>query len=188
MSKKPEIIVFAGPNGSGKSSITIQARILQPYINADDIKREKGCTDLEAAEEADRLRFAAIDEKRDFSFETVLSTHRKIEMLERAKKRGYFIRCVYVLTDDPQVNIMRVAVRVESGGHNVEKRKIVQRYHRCMELVPEVFWLSNVFYLYDNTERPERIAMKKRDQLFLYGNDFWSEDRILNLLNLIVKK
>ena len=36
--KKPEIIVFAGPNGSGKSTITKFARIIEPYINADDIK------------------------------------------------------------------------------------------------------------------------------------------------------
>ena len=38
MQKKPEIIVFAGPNGSGKSTITKLAKIIKPYINADDIK------------------------------------------------------------------------------------------------------------------------------------------------------
>jgi len=37
--KKPEIIVFAGPNGSGKTTVTKLARIVEPYINADDIKR-----------------------------------------------------------------------------------------------------------------------------------------------------
>lgn len=36
---KPEIIVFAGPNGSGKSTITEFAKIIEPYINADDIKK-----------------------------------------------------------------------------------------------------------------------------------------------------
>ena len=38
MLKKPEIIVFAGPNGSGKSTVTKLAKIIPPYINADDIK------------------------------------------------------------------------------------------------------------------------------------------------------
>ena len=37
--RKPEIIVFAGPNGSGKSTITKLARVIEPYINADDIKK-----------------------------------------------------------------------------------------------------------------------------------------------------
>lgn len=36
--KLPEIIVFAGPNGSGKSTITRMAKVIEPYINADDIK------------------------------------------------------------------------------------------------------------------------------------------------------
>ena len=56
MSKKPEIIVFAGPNGSGKSTITSLAKIIEPYINADDIKRTTLCTDMEAAITANELR------------------------------------------------------------------------------------------------------------------------------------
>ena len=47
--KKPEIIVFAGPNGSGKSTVTKLARVINPYINADDIKRTIHCSDMEAA-------------------------------------------------------------------------------------------------------------------------------------------
>ena len=39
--KKPEIIVFAGPNGSGKSTITQFAKVIEPYINADEIKNLK---------------------------------------------------------------------------------------------------------------------------------------------------
>lgn len=49
MRRKPEIIVFAGPNGSGKSTITKMANIIEPYINADDIKRMNHCSDLEVA-------------------------------------------------------------------------------------------------------------------------------------------
>lgn len=47
MQKKPEIIVFAGPNGSGKSTITKLAKIIKPYINADDIKSSLHCSDIE---------------------------------------------------------------------------------------------------------------------------------------------
>ena len=47
--KLPEIIVFAGPNGSGKSTITSLAKVIEPYINADDIKRTIHCSDMEAA-------------------------------------------------------------------------------------------------------------------------------------------
>ena len=56
MPKKPEIILFAGPNGSGESTITKLAKVIEPYINADDIKRSIHCTNLEAAQRAEQLR------------------------------------------------------------------------------------------------------------------------------------
>ena len=83
MQKKPEIIVFAGPNGSGKSTITKLANIIEPYINADDIKKSSQCSDLEAAQAADKLRNDLIDKKQSFTFETVLSTDRNIKLLKR---------------------------------------------------------------------------------------------------------
>jgi predicted ABC-type ATPase len=52
----PRILVFAGLNGSGKSSVTSAWQTTGLYINADDIKAKRGSTDLEAAQEAERLR------------------------------------------------------------------------------------------------------------------------------------
>ena len=94
----PEIIVFAGPNGSGKSTIKRMAKIKGVYINADDIKKTNLCTDLEAAQKAEELREKMLSEKNDFTFETVLSTERNLNLLRRAKEIGYFIRGIYVLT------------------------------------------------------------------------------------------
>ena len=54
--KKPEIIVFAGPNGIGKSTITQFAKVIEPYINADEIKKANNCSDLEAAQKAEKIR------------------------------------------------------------------------------------------------------------------------------------
>lgn len=182
--RKPEIIVFAGPNGSGKSTITVRARIIEPYINADNIKAATFCSDLEAAEEAEKLRYQAIKQHRGFSFETVLSTTRNLDLLDYAKKKGYFIRCIYILTDNPQINVTRVSIRVENGGHGVEESTIIKRYYKCLKLIPELFWLSDVFYLYDNTIAPDRIAMKKRGHLYLYGNEFWDDSRIYGILGV----
>lgn len=90
MQKKPEIIVFAGPNGSGKSTITKLAKIIEPYINADDIKKANLCSDLEAAQKATEIREKFVNEKKGFTFETVLSTSRNLDLLKKAKKKRLF--------------------------------------------------------------------------------------------------
>lgn len=59
--RKPEVIVFAGPNGSGKSTITRMAKTAGIYINADNIKAASHCSDLEAAQAAEKLRESAVD-------------------------------------------------------------------------------------------------------------------------------
>jgi len=86
--KKPEIIVFAGPNGSGKSTITALAKVIPPYINADDIKRTNFCSDLEAAKMAEKLRNDCVNKGKSFTFETVLSTRRNLDLLIKAKENG----------------------------------------------------------------------------------------------------
>ena len=94
--KRPEVVVFAGPNGSGKSTIT---QLLKPigidYINADDIKRTTGCTDLAAAQAATKLREEHVAAGKPFCFETVMSTDRNLNLIQNASEKGFFIRHLY---------------------------------------------------------------------------------------------
>ena len=135
--KLPEVIAFAGPNGSGKSTIIRMAKTVGVYINADEIKKSNLCTDMEAAKMAEDLREKAIRNKQDFTFETVLSTRRNLDLLKKAKEQGYFVRCVYVLTADSHINVSRVRMREQSGGHGVPEDKIKSRYDKALALIPE---------------------------------------------------
>ena len=117
--KLPEVVVFAGPNGSGKTTITRMAKVVGDYINADDIKRTTLCSDLEAAVKAEELREKMIAKQRDFTFETVLSTERNLLLLKKAKENGYFVRGIYVLTSNVNINVVRVNAREALGGHGV---------------------------------------------------------------------
>ena len=184
--KKPEIIVFAGPNGSGKSTFT---EILRPpqmdYINADEIKKNLKCDDLEAAQIAERQREADLSDKRAFCFETVLSTPRNLALLKRAREMGYFIRCYYVLTIDPIINVYRVKARVASGGHDVPEEKIYARYDRAMALVPEVIAVSDICHIYDNSEEePFRIFKKRKGECFYDVCDDWQREKIETLTGI----
>ena len=181
MSKKPEIIVFAGPNGSGKSTITSLAKIIEPYINADDIKRTTLCTDMEAAITADELRNKLIDSDESFTFETVLSTERNLLLLERAKEKGYFIRCIYVLTANPAININRIKARVANGGHLVPDEKVISRYYKALDLIPRLVEVCDVCHIYDNTNLPVRIFKKRKAKVFFWKSNEWSIEAIEKL-------
>ncbi len=179
--KKPEIIVFAGPNGSGKSTVTKYAKVISPYINADDIKKATLCNDLEAAQKAEQLRNKYLDEQKDFTFETVLSTRRNLDLLIKAKENGYFVRCIYVITSSSDINVLRVKIRKSKGGHDVPEDKIRTRYNRCLDLIPELIQVCDVFHLYDNTKEPFRIFKKRKTEYFVWENKFWSKEKIEKL-------
>ncbi len=177
----PEVVVFAGPNGSGKSTITRMARTVGVYINADDIKNANLCSDLEAAEKAEELRELAVKNKENFTFETVLSTDRNLRLLKKAKDNGFFIRCIYVLTVDPEINITRIQVREASGGHGVPSSKVKLRYTRAIKLIPELVGLCDIMHIYDNTEEPFRIFKKRKDIFYRWENEHWDNETISGL-------
>lgn len=177
----PEVIVFAGPNGSGKSTITQMARIGGQYINADDIKRTTLCTDLEAAIKAEELRETMIENKQDFTFETVLSTERNLMLLQRAKGQGYFVRGIYVLTSNVDINVARVQVREALGGHGVPEEKIRSRYDKALALLPRLVEICDILHIYDNTKEPFRIFKKRKDRYYYWSNQYWGKADIEKL-------
>ena len=177
----PEVMVFAGPNGSGKTTITSMAKTVGAYINADDIKRATLCTDLEAAVKAEQLRESALERKTDFTFETVLSTERNLLFLERAKAQGYFVRGIYVLTANPDINIARIHAREAMGGHGVPEEKVRSRYEKALRLIPRLVNVCDVLHVYDNTQEPFRVFKKRKDACFFWQNDFWNLNDIEQL-------
>lgn len=178
---QPEVIVFAGPNGSGKSTITKLAKTVGIYINADEIKKANHCSDLEAAQIAEKMREKAIQDRTDFTFETVLSTRRNLDLLKKAKQAGYFIRCFYVLTSDVEVNVARIKMREMQGGHGVPEEKIRSRFDRAMKLIPELIEVCDILHIYDNTVEPQRIFKKRKTKNFCWPNSRWNEQAINKL-------
>lgn len=180
----PEVIVFAGPNGSGKSTITRMARTVGEYINADDIKKTTLCSDLEAAVKAEELRHKMVIEKKDFTFETVLSTDRNLNLLKEAKEKGYFIRGIYVLTANVDINVARVSAREALGGHGVPEEKIRSRYVKALQLIPSLVEVCDILHIYDNTSEPFRIFKKRKDVYYRWENEYWSKQDIENLCGI----
>jgi len=181
---QPLLFVFAGPNGSGKTTIKRGLSGLPDhYINADDIKVQLGLSDLEAAQEAERQRIEALESMRSFSFETVLSTDRNLSLMQKAKRSGYVVQCIYVLTCNVNINVARVKARALRGGHDVPEEKVRSRYEKALKLLPQVVAVCDWIAIYDNsTSTPAPIFLKDGTEMQIIPCEDWSKDQISNLL------
>jgi predicted ABC-type ATPase len=177
----PRILVFAGPNGSGKSSIVSAWEIVGIYINADDIKIKRKISDLDAAREAERLRESRLLRHQSFTFETVLSTNRNLDLLTRAKTEGYSIEGVFVMTANAELNVFRVKSREASGGHAVPYDKVRSRYDKALANIPHLLRLCDVFRIIDNTSLPDIIFSSDEFGSSICPNRYWSADSIEKL-------
>ena len=160
------------------------AKVIEPYINADDIKKTNYCSDLEAAQMAERMRESAVSHKKSFTFETVMSTERNLNLLKKAKEQGYFIRCIYVLTADVNINIFRVESREAVGGHGVPEDKIRLRYKKALNLIPQLVKVCDVMHIYDNSSVPFRVFKKRKNEYFYWENNYWNQDDIEKLVKI----
>lgn len=104
-----------------------------------------------AAALADFIRHQLLERKANFTFETVMSSRDKVEFIRLARSKGYRTYLYFVATEDPEININRVANRVSGGGHDVPRDRIIERYYRTLELLPEAIQETNRAYLFDNS-------------------------------------
>lgn len=181
--KKPMVLVMAGPNGSGKSTITQYFEKVGIYTNADEMVLSTGMKNEDAAIKADESRYESIEKREDFTFETVLSSDYKIKILEKAKAAGYFIKCIFVLTANPSINIARVEARVAIGGHNVAEEKVRERYTKSLANISKLLDICDIMHVYDNTIEPVRIIRKHKDEFSIFPNEIWPEDDIQRLIS-----
>ena len=100
---------------------------------------------------SDFIRNKLLEDQLSFTFETVMSSDDKIAFMLKARESGYRTYLYFVATEDPDININRVRNRVAAGGHPVPTEKIVQRYGRCLSLLPVAIAASDRAYIFDNS-------------------------------------
>jgi predicted ABC-type ATPase len=99
----------------------------------------------------DFIRHKLLATKVSFTFETVMSGADKVAFLKKAQQCGFRTYLYYVATEDPEINVSRVRHRVKVGGHMVPEDKIISRYQRSLELLPEAVNYANRTYIFDNS-------------------------------------
>jgi predicted ABC-type ATPase len=174
------LLVVAGPNGSGKSTVMNMIR-KDPnfqryiYISPDEVVKDtrySGITDEEerykaAMTDCERARNVLITLGEPVAFETVFSSGEKLDFIIMARNAGYDINVIYISTENPDINVLRVAQRVDEGGHDVPVEKIYSRYLRSMNYLYPIFEIAQYISVYDNSE-DKPVALFYKDKGYCY--------------------
>ncbi len=105
-----------------------------------------------------------------FCFETVMSHPSKVLLLSKAKAAGFKTYFYFVFTDNVELNIARVKLRVQQGFHDVDESLIKSRYPRTFKLLREAIDLSDVAFVIDNSNQHEEVAQKYNSKLKIHKN------------------
>ena len=105
-----------------------------------------------------------------FCFETVMSHKSKLDLFGKAKACGYKTYLYYIFTQSIELNIARIKLRVEAGGHDVSDVKVRERFGRSMRLLLSAVGESDVSYIIDNTYNNFNIVGEGKD-----GKVFWAD-------------
>jgi predicted ABC-type ATPase len=167
------LIFVAGPNGSGKT--TFFEEYLEglglPFVNADRIARALRVADPSASSDevdqraftaAEGLRTAFVEAGLSFCTESVFSdpARAKIELLQRARARGFTVFLIFIGIDNPVLSVARVKQRAEHGGHDVPDEKLHARFPRTSANLRAAIPLVDEAVLFDNSsyDDPYRIV------------------------------
>lgn len=112
---------------------------------------------------ADFIRNSLMKNLQSFSFETVMSSEDKISFLKKANQLGYKTYVYFIATESPEINVSRVKIRVNQGGHAVPEEKIISRYYRSLDLLSEAVKNSWRTYFFDNSGSSEFLLAEAFD-------------------------
>jgi predicted ABC-type ATPase len=75
-----------------------------------------------------------------------------LELLENARQAGYTTKVLFISTEDPNLNVGRVLLKMSQGGQAVPLDTIPESYEEAMKSLPEARKHADDLLVYDNTE------------------------------------
>jgi predicted ABC-type ATPase len=131
--EKPLLVVIAGPMGAGKTTF-YDAHLKEAFSTL--------------IPPISHQREAALREQRSFAVEDLVVD---TELLESARDAGYATKVVFISTEDTNLNVGRILVRMSRGGQSVPLNTIPESYKQSMKSLPEARKHADDVLVYDNT-------------------------------------
>jgi predicted ABC-type ATPase len=130
---KPALFIIAGPVGAGKTTF------YEAYL------KEAFPTLVPAVREQQQ---PFLNERRSFAVEDIRVD---TQLLDEAKATGYTTKVLFISTEDANLNVGRVLVRVRRGGEAEAISTVIDSYREATKDLAEVRKHADELILYDNT-------------------------------------
>jgi len=89
-----------------------------------------------------------INDRRSFAVEDIRVD---TQLLDEAKAAGYSTKVLFISTEDANLNVGRILVRMSRGGQAVPVSSVIDSYRESPKNLPEVRKHTDDLILYDNT-------------------------------------
>jgi len=125
--------VIAGPIGAGKTTF-YDAHLKEAFPSV--------------VPPIPQQRDAMLRERRSFVVEDLTVD---TELLGSARQAGYSTKVLFISTEDANLNVGRILVRMSRGGQAVPHSTIPESYQEAMKSLPEAPRHADDLLVYDNT-------------------------------------
>src|SRR5258706_9744664 len=182
----PNLYVIAGCNGAGKTttSYTVLPEMLncKEFVNADEIARGLSPFQPETVSfQAGRIMIERIKEllheKKEFGFETTLSTRSYAPLLREAKSKGYTLILIFFWLESVELAKSRVVDRVNKGGHNIPPDTVERRYTRGLKNFFHLYQdIVHTWVVYNNSKAIPQPVAKGNGLVttYIFNDDIWN--------------
>ncbi len=188
----PHAVILAGPNGAGKS--TSAPALLRDYlnvvefVNADTIAQGLSAFRPEAtALQASRLLLERVNKlvllRESFAIETTLATRSLMTRIPEWQAVGFRVDLHFLWLPTVELAMNRVALRVQSGGHDIPAATIRRRYDRGLFNFCERYRnIVDRWIVYDASSEvgPERVAETQAGTPVVHDAHKWSQIETAN--------
>lgn len=195
-SERPTFWIVGGPNGSGKSSLYGKTEfeafdqsiwIINPDLLTRRIQEVERLSlseaNIQAVVRIEAWLEATIRAHQTVGVETVLSTNKYRRLVSLAKKYDFEFRLIFVMLTSADLNVQRVKLRVEKGGHDVPEAKIRQRWLRSLGNLLWFLEQADQAAIFDNSGAKPRLVGPKQNHITVIDSD--APPALLNALGLL---
>jgi predicted ABC-type ATPase len=168
MSTMPRFFIVAGPNGAGKSTLG-QAFVPQgvSIFNGDLVFAELCVQHPDIAPERlkggvavalERARDQALEQRKDFAFETNFSSMLVVDLIHLFRFHRYRIELIYFGLPDLATAVSRVETRTALGGHDIPNETIQFNLSEGIKMINQnLRFFDNASFI-STSNTPQTIA------------------------------